>query len=614
MDTKGFLPLTQQEVAERGWDGVDIVLVTGDAYIDHPSFAMAVIGRMLEDAGFHVAILSRPKWTDCTDFRRFGRPKLFFAIGSGNVDSMINNYTANKKPRSEDDYSPGRKGRGRPDRAATVYCQRAKEAYNGVPVLLGGVEASMRRLAHYDYWSDTVRRSILLDSKADLLIYGMADYSIVEVARRANKDQQLRDMRDLRGTAFALGAGEQPAAADTLPLPSYEEVKADKKLFSAATKIILENLNPYNAKPLSQKHGDRIVVCNPPALPLAPEQLDKVYGLPYQRRQHPSYTEPVPALEMIKDSITAHRGCFGGCSFCSLALHQGKLIQSRSDESILTEAKLLASAPKFVGTISDIGGPSANMHGMTCGDEAAMKACKRHSCLFPYICKNLKADFSKQLRILKEARKLPGVKRVLINSGIRMDLALLCPEYINELAAHHTGGHLSVAPEHSVPHVLKFMGKPPSDIFVRFKEEFSAASANAGKEQYLIPYLISGFPGCKLEDMADLAIFLKRLGYRPLQVNDFIPAPMELATSIYHTGLDPFTGQPVYVPKGDTERRLQRALLQYFKPENRGLVLKALRQCGRGAALRELFATQGTPGGAHAHPRHHDAKRNRRTF
>lgn len=609
-----FLPLTAQETAARGWDYVDIVLVTGDAYIDHPSFAMAVIGRMLEDAGFRVAILSRPKWTDCSDFRRFGKPRLFFAVGSGNVDSMIDNYTANKKPRSEDDYAPGRKGGGRPDRAATVYCQRAREAFPGVQVLLGGVEASMRRLAHYDYWSDTVRRSILLDSKADLLVFGMGDYTVTDIARRADRGENLRDMRGIRGTAYALGAGEAHSGQDAVSIPSFEEVKADKKLFSTATKAILENLNPYCARTLLQPHGDRLVVCNPPALPLAPDQLDKIYALPYRRQQHPSYTEPVPALEMIKDSITAHRGCFGGCSFCSLALHQGKLIQSRSDESILAEARGLAASPKFAGTISDIGGPSANMHGMTCGDPEAMKTCRRHSCLFPSICRNLKADFTKQLRLLRAAEKIPGVKRVLVNSGIRMDLALLCPEYIEQLAARHTGGQLSVAPEHSVPHVLKFMGKPPSDVFVKFKEEFSKASRKAGKEQYLIPYLISGFPGCKLEDMADLAVFLKRLGYRPLQVNDFIPAPMELATSIYHTGLDPFTGQPVYVPRGEAERRLQRALLQYFKPENRGLVLKALRQCGRASAMKELFSAPAFRGGPHTGARHNDASRKRRPF
>ncbi len=575
------LPMTRAEMEARGWDEVDVVFVTGDAYVDHPSFAMALLGRVLEAAGFRVGIVSQPDWHNCEDWRRFGRPRLFFAISAGNMDSMINHYTANRKVRNDDAYSPGGQIGLRPDRATLAYCQRAREAYKGVPVIAGGVEASLRRLAHYDYWSDKVRRSILLDSKADMVVYGMGENAIVEIAQRLAAGESIKQLRDRRGVAYALGASETPPD-DALVLPSYEDVVRDKWAFAEATKIIHNETNPHNARRLVQWHDRQAVVVNPPQLPLSREAMDRIYGLHYTRRPHPSYKLPIPAHEMIKDSITIMRGCFGGCTFCSITAHQGRIIQSRSRESILEEIRGMTQDPEFKGVISDIGGPTANMYEMRCTRPEVEAVCRRQSCVHPTICKLLGTDHGPLIQLMKQARETPGVRKVLVASGIRMDLARRSPEYLQELSRHHVGGKLKVAPEHVDPEVLDRMRKPSNDDFERFTEAFQRESRKAGKKQYIVPYFIASHPGSDLDAMITLAVFLKQNGYRPDQVQDFIPAPMDVATAMYHTGIDPFTKKPVYVAKALKDRKLQRALMQFFKPENyfevREALLKAKRQ------------------------------------
>jgi len=619
-------PMTRREMEARGWDYVDIVFVTGDAYVDHPSFAMAILARVLEKAGFRVAMLSQPDWRSCEPWRQFGQPRLFFAVSAGNMDSLINHYTANKKVRNDDAYSPGGRIGLRPDRATLPYCQRAREAFPGVPIIAGGVEASLRRLAHYDYWSDTVRRSILLDAKADLLVYGMGEKAIVEIARRLAAGQSVKDLRDMRGIAYALGASESPnlgarsasegsdgpslvlrasqrcmvdgaAFVDLsgsttevrggLPasfclLPSYEQVKADKSAFVEATRLIHLNTNPLNAKHLVQYHERQAVVVTPPAPPLTQADMDEIYDLPYTRRPHSSYREPIPAYEMIKDSVTIMRGCFGGCTFCSITAHQGRIIQSRSQESVLKEVRKMAADPEFAGVISDIGGPTANMYQMRCSRPEVEAKCKRLSCIHPTICKLLGTDHGPLVELMRRARTEPGIRKVLVASGVRMDLAQNSPEYMEELTAHHVGGHLKVAPEHTDPHVLELMKKPVNNNFEGFADAFKKASAKAGKaKQYLVPYYIASHPGSDLHAMIDLAVFLKRNGYRPDQVQDFIPAPFDVATCMYYTGIDPFSGNEVFVARHLRDRKLQRALLQFFKPENYFEVRKALEQAGR---------------------------------
>ena len=574
------LPMTAAEMDQRGWDAVDVVFVTGDAYIDHPSFAMAILGRVLEAAGFRVAILSQPDWHSAEDWTRFGRPRLFFAISAGNMDSMINHYTANRKVRNDDAYSPGGRIGLRPDRATLSYRQRAREAYRGVPVIAGGVEASLRRLAHYDYWSDTVRRSIVLDCKADLVVYGMGEEGIVEIARRLEAGETVRDLRDMRGVTFALGASEAPPD-DALTLPSFEEVRDDTVAFAEATKIIHNETNPYNARRLVQRHDQRLVVCNRPALPISQPAMDRIYGLPYTRRPHPTYTDPIPAFEMIKDSVTIMRGCFGGCTFCSITTHQGRIIQSRSKQSIVNEVRALGRDPQFKGTVSDIGGPTANMYEMKCTKPEVEAICRRQSCVHPTICKLLGTDHDPLLEVMEAARKSPGVKQVLVASGLRMDLAQRSPRYIRTLARHHVGGHLKVAPEHTDPEVLARMRKPSGDDFEQFARVFASESKQAGKPQYIVPYFIASHPGSDLNAMIDLAVFLKRGGYRPDQVQDFIPAPFDVATAMYHTGIDPFTKKPVFIAKHLRDRKLQRALMQFFKPENYVEVRRALLKAGR---------------------------------
>jgi uncharacterized radical SAM protein YgiQ len=574
------LPMTPDELARRDWNAVDVVLVTGDAYVDHPSFAMAILGRVLEASGYRVGIVSQPDWRNCDDWRRLGRPRLFFGISAGNMDSMINHYTANRKVRNQDAYSPGGRIGLRPDRATLAYCQRAREAYKGVPIIAGGVEASLRRLAHYDYWSDKVRRSILLDCRADLLVYGMGEDAIVEIARRLDAGQTVRSLRDMRGAAYVLGASESPPD-DALQLPSFEQVRDDKWQFAEATRMIHHETNPYNARRLVQWHDRQAVVVNPPALPVSQAAMDRIYGLPYTRKPHPHYTEPIPAREMIKDSVTIMRGCFGGCTFCSITAHQGRIIQSRSQESVLSEIRGMAADAEFQGVVSDIGGPTANMYEMKCTRPEIEAICRRQSCVHPKVCKLLGTDHGPLIALMKQAREIPGVDKVLVASGIRMDLARRSPEYLQQLVQHHVGGHLKVAPEHTDPDVLDKMRKPPTEDFEAFRDAFSQLSQRAGKRQYLVPYFIASHPGSDLHAMIDLAVFLKQNGYRPDQVQDFIPAPMDVATAMYYTGLDPFSKQPVYVARHLRDRKLQRALLQFFKPENYFEVRRALEQAGR---------------------------------
>jgi uncharacterized radical SAM protein YgiQ len=574
------LPMTMAEAADRGWDELDVVFVTGDAYIDHPSFAMAILGRVLEAGGFRVGIVSQPDWRKVDDWRRFGRPRLFFAISAGNMDSMINHYTANKKVRNADAYSPGGRIGLRPDRATLSYCQRAREAFPGVPVIAGGVEASLRRLAHYDYWSDKVRRSILLDCKADLVVFGMGEEAILEMAQRLQAGETVKDLRNMRGMAYALGASEKPPE-DALVLPSYDEVCRDKGLFAEATRIIHNETNPYNAKRLVQWHDRQAVVANPPAFPISERSMDVIYTLPYTRRPHPSYNERIPAFEMIKDSVTIMRGCFGGCTFCSITAHQGRVIQSRSKGSVVQEIEQMAADPKFKGTVSDIGGPTANMYQMKCSRPDVEAVCRRQSCVHPTICKLLGTDHGPLVELMREARDVPGIKKVLVASGIRMDLARRSPEYMRELAKHHVGGHLKVAPEHTDPDVLMKMRKPANDDFEQFTEAFNRESKKAGKKQYVVPYFIASHPASGLDAMIHLAVFLKQNGYRPDQVQDFIPAPFDVATAMYYTGIDPFTKKPVYVAHQLRDRKLQRALMQFFKPENYFEVREALRQAKR---------------------------------
>jgi uncharacterized radical SAM protein YgiQ len=580
--------MSMEEARARGWEEIDVVFVTGDAYVDHPSFAMAILGRVLEASGFRVGIVAQPDWHSCDAWKMFGRPKLFFAISAGNMDSMINHYTANRKVRNDDAYSPGGRIGLRPDRATLAYCHRARQAYKRVPVIPGGVEASLRRLAHYDYWSDTVRRSILLDAKADLIVYGMGESSIVEIARRLQAGQTVKDLRDMRGIAYALGAAEAQAirtrsASDGafVALPSYEEVKADKHKFAEATRCIHLETNPYNAKTLVQWHDRQAVVCNPPPLPESQQSMDFFYDLPYTRKPHPSYREPIPAYQIVKDSVVIMRGCFGGCTYCSITTHQGRIIQSRSKESIVREVRQLGSTKDSKGIVSDLGGPTANMYEMRCVRLEIEAICRRLSCVHPKICPLLGTDHGPLIQVMREAREQKGIRKVFVASGVRMDLARLSPEYMKELTAHHVGGHLKVAQEHTDAGTLGVMKRPAPATFQDFDRQFRQESKKAGKEQYLVPYFISAHPGSDVKAMIDLALFLKNNGYKPEQVQDFIPAPFDIAACMYHTGLDPMTMKPVYVAKGLRDRKMQRAMMQFFKPENYFTVRIALVEAGR---------------------------------
>ena len=578
-----WLPTTADEIRARDWDAPDVVFVTGDAYVDHPSFAMAVLSRVLELHGFRVAILPQPDWRSAAAWRALGRPRLFYAVSAGNMDSMINHYTANKKRRNDDAYSPGGRIGLRPDRPTPVYAQRCREAFPGVPVVIGGIEASLRRIAHFDYWSEHVRPSMLAASKADLLAFGKGEVTIVAIARRLAAGQPVTALRDLRGVAYLLGAKEALPVwpGGTLALPSLEDVTRDPMAFARMTRTFHHETNPFNAKRLTQAHGDRTLVLNAPCLPIGESEMDAIYDLPYTRRPHPRYAEPIPAHTMIKDSVQIMRGCFGGCTFCSITMHEGRVIQSRSPRSVLAEVKTIAADPAFKGTISDLGGPTANMYQMRCTRPEVEAVCKRLSCIHPTICKLLGTSHAPTIELMRGARAVPGVKRVHIASGIRMDLANLDDAYVDELVTHHVGGHLKVAPEHQSDRVLALMKKPSHREFETFAEKFRRASERAGKEQYLVPYFIASHPGCGVEDMIELAVFLKKHGYRPRQVQDFIPAPMDIATCIYHTGIDPLTMAHVDTVKKLRDRQTQRALMQFFEPRNWFVVHKALVDAGR---------------------------------
>ncbi|HPO94621.1 MAG: YgiQ family radical SAM protein [Elusimicrobiota bacterium] len=573
-----FIPITTEEIKRKGWDSVDVVLITPDAYVDHPSFAMAVIGRVIEEEGFKLAILSQPDWKDIKEFRKFGKPNLCYAISSGNMDSMINKYTHNKKIRSEDDYSPGGKTGKRPDRALIVYANMAKMAYPDVPVILGGIEATMRKFVHYDYWSDTLRKPILLDSKADLLVYGMGEKTVIQILKRLKEEKDIRKIRDIRGTVYKIGLSEIETfknKPEYIILPSYEELIKDKMKFAQMTKIIYDNLNPYYSKKLIQLSDTRAVVSNEPQFPLTTAEMDRIYELPFTYKPHPYYKEKIPAYETVKNSIVIHRGCFGGCSFCSLAYHQGKFIQSRSKDSIIKEIKKLSEKEKIV--ITDIGGPSANMYMIKGKNAEICKKCVKNSCLYPRICSNLNMDFSYLINLMKEIRSINNVKKIFVASGIRMDMALKSDEYIKEIARYHTSGQLKVAPEHTQKKILDLMKKPEINIFLEFENKFKEYSKKMGKEQYLVTYFISAYPGTTLDDAIDMAVFLKKHNLKPLQINDFLPAPGEYATAVYYSEINPENMEKVYVPKKDSERKLHRALIQYFKRENIPLIIKALK-------------------------------------
>jgi uncharacterized radical SAM protein YgiQ len=573
-----FLPVTADDVRARGWDAPDVVFITGDAYVDHPAFAAALLGRVLEADGLRVAILAQPDWRSAEAFRALGRPNLAFAISAGNLDSMLARYTAGRKLRSEDGYTPGGVPGRRPERATIVYAQRAREAFPGVPIVVGGVEASLRRLAHYDYWTDRVRGSLLLDAKADLLVYGMGEAPLRAIVHRLAAGQDVRALRDVPGTCYATGASEAPP--DGVALPSLEEVVADPDALGLATRLVVDESRRAEPRVMVQAHGRRHVVQNPPPAPEEAAELDRYYDLPFTRAAHPSVPAPVPALTVVRDSITIHRGCFAGCAFCSLALHQGPRVRSRSEASVLREARTLAARPDFPGTITDLGGPTANMYGLGCGDPRAHAECRRRSCLVPAICRHLRTDHARLTRLMADLARVPGVKRVLVASGVRTDLALGDPAYMRALAREHTGGQLSVAPEHVAKAALASMGKPGIAVHEAFAERFDAESRGAGKEQYLVPYFLVGHPGTDLAAAIELALYLKRKGLRPRQVQEFIPLPMDAATAMFVGGRDPWTGEAVHVPK-ERERRLQKALAQYFLPENHARVREALRSADR---------------------------------
>ncbi|NPV62215.1 MAG: YgiQ family radical SAM protein [Methanotrichaceae archaeon] len=578
-DQPKFLPLAMEEAGSLGIDQFDVILISGDAYVDHPSFGAALIGRVLWDAGFTVGIIDGPDWRQDDDFRRLGKPRLFFGLTSGNVDSMVNNYTANLKRRSQDVYSP--KGRlRRPDRAVIVYANRLRSLFPQTPLILGGIEASLRRFAHYDYWSDSVRQSILADAPADLLVFGMGEQPLKEVACRLKKGENIAEIRDVAGTAVKEEVRKWRSRDHEgfVSIPSFQEISADRRKYAQAFAMHYQEQDPFLGHAVAQIHPKTVIIQNPPALPLSTEELDAVYEHPYSRNAHPSYRQPVPALEPVRFSITSHRGCFGSCSFCALTHHQGRIVQSRSLESILREAVRLTKMKGFKGIIQDVGGPTANMYGLTC---ARWKhgACRDRLC--SENCPSLEADHRRQVELLSRLRAVPGVKQVFIGSGIRHDLALRDTSgYLRELCTHHVSGHLKIAPEHVVDSVTRCMHKPPVAVLEEFRARFEEISRELGREQYLIPYLMSGHPGCTVEDAVALAEYIRDHHMYTEQVQDFTPTPLTLSTAMYYTGLDPFTMQPVHVPKG-REKRIQRALLQYRNPRNYRLVREGLELAGR---------------------------------
>ena len=662
--TAPYLPMSRAEMEALGWDECDIIIVTGDAYVDHPSFGMAIVGRLLEAQGFRVGIIAQPDWHSADAFKALGRPKLFFGITAGNMDSMVNRYTADRRLRSDDAYTPNAEGGKRPDRSVIVYSQRAREAFPDVPVVIGGIEASLRRIAHFDYWSEKVRRSVLLDAKADLLVYGNAERAIVEIAHQLAAGKRPAEITDIRGTAFvcdALPEGwieidstviDEPGALNppidpyamepqkarstnappstqedgtskqvirfvkkiknedratsVIRMPAYEAVVNDPILYAHASRILHMEANPGNARALVQRHGEgkgaRDVWLNPPPIPLTMKEMDAVYELPYARQPHPVYQgAKIPAHEMIRFSVTIQRGCFGGCTFCSITEHEGRIIQNRSENSIISEIEQIRdTVPGFTGVISDLGGPTANMYRIACKSREIESACRKPSCVYPGICPNLNTDHSSLISLYRRARALPGIKKVLIGSGVRYDLAVESPEYVKELVQHHVGGYLKIAPEALAEGPLSKMMKPGVGTYHKFKELFDKYSKEAGKEQYLIPYFIAAHPGTSDEDMLDLAVWLKQNGFRADQVQAFLPSPMATATAMYHSGKNPLrkvthTSEDVVTPKGLRVRRLHKAFLRYHDAENWPTLREALKRMGRadliGNSKRHLVPT-----------------------
>ena len=607
--TAPFLPMSRAEMDELGWDQCDIIIVTGDAYVDHPSFGMAIIGRLLEAQGFRVGIIAQPDWQSAEPFKALGEPALFFGITGGNMDSMVNRYTADRRLRHNDSYTPGGEGGRRPDRSVIVYAQRCREAFKDATIVLGGIESSLRRIAHYDYWSDKVRRSILLDAKGDILLYGNAERAVVEVAHRLAKGASISDMDDIRGLALnkpAVPEGWTELHADDVTdsdegarmtrddrtvvrLPAFETVVADAEAYARASRVLHRESNPGNARPLVQRHGDRELWVTPPPIPLTTAEMDEVYELPYARGPHPTYGDAkIPAWEMIRFSVTIMRGCFGGCTFCSITEHEGRIIQNRSEESVLKEIELIRDkTPGFTGVISDIGGPTANMYRMACKDPKIEAACRRLSCVYPGICPNLNTSHEALINLYRKVREVPGVKKVHVASGVRYDLAVKSPTYIKELVTHHVGGYLKIAPEHVEDGPLSKMMKPGIGAYERFRQLFDAAAREAGKKYFLIPYFIAAHPGTTDEDMLELALWLKKNKYRADQVQTFLPSPMALATAMYHSGKNPLKAvrrggsEEVETVKGLRQRRLHKAFLRYHDPENWPLLREALKAMGR---------------------------------
>jgi len=604
-----FLPMSRAEMDRLGWDSCDIVLVTGDAYIDHPSFGMAIVGRLLEAQGFRVGIIAQPDWQSAEPFRALGRPNLFFGVTAGNMDSLVNHYTSDRRLRHDDAYTPGNLHGKRPDRAAIVYSHRCREAFKDVPIILGGIEASLRRIAQYDHWSEKVRRSVLVDAKADLLLYGNAERALVETAHRIAAGGAPKSFTDLRGIAVlrdavpedwsvvdassieegAEGLRSSKDGKTVVRLPSYEQVAADPLLYAQASRVLHLESNPGNARPLVQRHGDKELWIGAPPIPLTTHELDGVYDLPYARGPHPSYGDAkIPAWEMIRFSINIMRGCFGGCSFCSITEHEGRVIQNRSESSVLRELEAVRDKTKgFTGAISDLGGPTANMYRLACKDDQIQELCRRPSCVYPDVCKNMSTDHSALIALYRKARALKGIKKISIGSGLRYDLAVHDPAYIRELVEHHVGGYLKIAPEHTEPGPLSKMMKPGIGTYDRFKAMFEAAAAKAGKKLYLIPYFIAAHPGTEDQDMMALALWLKRNGFKADQVQTFLPSPMSLATAMYHGGVNPLRpvrregSEAVFSAKGLRQRRLHKAFLRYHDPENWPLLRDALKAMGR---------------------------------
>ena len=583
-DRLDFLPITKKDVSDRAWSEVDFVYVTGDAYVDHPSFGAAIITRVLEAEGFRVAVLSQPDYKSCEDFKRFGRPRLGFLVSSGNIDSMVAHYTVSKKKRSYDYYSPGGAAGKRPDRAVIVYCNRIREAFGDVPIIIGGLEASLRRFAHYDYWEDRVRRSILVDSRADILTYGMGENIIIRLAKLLDKGVPIKKIRDVRGCVYLAKRGEK-VFFDSIETYDYDVLKEDKAAYAKAFSVQYKNTDSVRGAAIIEYYGDKMLVQNPPMPPLEREELDRVYSLPYARDYHPDYEAlgGVPAITEVKFSITHNRGCFGACNFCALAFHQGREVRSRSRNSVLREAEIIASMPDFKGYINDVGGPTANFRYPSCKRQKEFGVCPNKKCLAPTPCKYLEVDHTEYAELLRDIERVRGVKKVFVRSGIRFDYLMYDTDdsFFEQLVSRHVSGQLKVAPEHCSNNTLAMMGKPPIEVFERFKKKYFTLCEGAGLEQYLVPYLMSSHPGSTMKDAVEMALWLKKWGYSPEQVQDFYPTPGTISTVMYYTGINPMTGKRVEVTTDYREKQLQRALLQFSKPENANLVREALRLAGR---------------------------------